>query len=465
MKALEAYKEVLQNLPEGIRLAEVEAETEGELSAVLQNGVHNGASLSEVTSLFVKTLGEKAGFTYTQNLEEDPSEVLLRAHESSVYSENTEMYLQKPGEPEVCRSQEPECEPVKLQELWNAAEAVDQWLTAHYPTMAMRMLCVTDRIRTVGGGNSEGLDACVSSHSFCLSLFAADEQYPGSFLSDEITVRELSELKEDLFAEKLETWYWNLEAKKQGGSGEGFVPGSYRCVLDGKVMNNIFLTAWRMFTEDNYQKKSTPFAGRMQTAVGSSKLTVTDRSVRKGSGYRFAMDCEGSVCRDVTLIRDGVLTGLLSNLTSAQKAEAASAENIDLVPSTGNAGRKDMISGNIHTNVVTIPKNFGVEPGSHSLMELLEELSDGIYIYESFDMFHSVNTVSGEYSIPCNGILLQNGRPVQVMEGLTINGRVQDILANTELVGTDVSVCPMLMLNSFTVSSPSILVEKLNVSK
>lgn len=194
--------------------------------------------------------------------------------------------------------------------------------------------------------------------------------------------------------------------------------------------------------------------------IGGSVLNITDRITRKGSGYRFQADCEGSESQDVKLVTNGVLTGLMSNLTSGN-VEAAEAG----VRSTGNAGRKAMISGNIHTDVVTIPKNFGIEPGTHSLQELLEEMGDGIYIYESFDMFHSVNTVSGEFTIPCNGILIKDGKPNGVVKGLTISGKVQDILADTRLVGKDTDVCPMLMLNSFTVASPGLLVEKLNVSK
>ena len=168
------------------------------------------------------------------------------------------------------------------------------------------------------------------------------------------------------------------------------------------------------------------------------------------------MDCRGSAGRDAKLVTNGVLTELLTNSADKNSGRASS---------TGNAGRKAMISGNIHTDVVTTPKNFGVEPGDSTLEELMETMYQGVYIYESFDMFHCINTSTGDCSIPCNGIVVENGHFKYRVEGLTINGKIQDILENVLQVGNDTSVLPMLMLNSFTVASPSVLVEKLNVSR
>lgn len=451
MKLLDAYKKAFRDLPSEIYAAEAVAETESELTVTLQNGAHSGSAASDVTSLFVRTQGEKGGFAYTQNLEEDPKEVLKRAHESSLYAQTEGLPI--PGVNETTyMDMEPECELTDIAVLWKKAEAIDQWMTEHASGLSLRQLSVTDRIRTISVVNSKGRDCRTSSHCFCVSLFAADSRYPGNFLVDELTFSSVEEIADDIWARKLERWYWNAEAQQT--VLPEFTSGSYRCILGGTVMNYIFITGWRMFTAGNYQKSTTPFSGQLQSVIAGPAVNITDRVSRAGSGYLYRADCEGTKGRDAMLVTDGVMTGCMSSLTDCGKDG-----------STGNGGRKDMISGTIHTDVVTMPKNFGIEPGAGTLEDLIETLSDGIYIYESFDQFHSVNTVSGECSIPCNGILIKDGKPTGTVKGLTINGKVQDILKEITALDDEVQVQPMFMLNSFTVSSPDVLVNKLNVSK
>ena len=451
MEVLNAYKEAFLHLPEGIDAAEAVAETEAEQTVTLAKGVHNGSAFSDVTSLFVRTQGEKAGFAYTQNLDEDPADVLARAYESSKYAQTEGMPIPETGEFTYTLKEET-CELTELAVLWKKAEQTDQWLNSQFPELTVQKLSVTDRIRTVSVVSSKGTDCRTSSHCFCVSVFASDVRYPGSFLIRELTAVSLEELRPEQWNRVVQRWYWTLEAQKQ--ECDDFESGMYRCVLDGSVLNNIFLTGWRMFAAGNYKKSTTPFAGKMQEKIASFVVNITDCAVRDGSGYVYRADCEGIKGSKAVLVSDGIMKGCISSM-----------KDCDRGCSTGNAGRKDMISGTIHTDVVTMPKNFGMEPGKGLLETLLEKMNDGMYIYESYDMFHSVNTVSGDYAIPCNGIRIKDGKPAGVIKGLTLNGRVQNLLQEIEELDSEISVQPMLMLNSFTVSAPDALVHKLSISR
>lgn len=80
------------------------------------------------------------------------------------------------------------------------------------------------------------------------------------------------------------------------------------------------------------------------------------------------MDCEGVPSRDLTLVENGVLKGWMHNLSSAAAAG---------VRSTGNAGRKTLLSGNIHTDMAIMPKNLHYRVRKLRLEQLIHDCDDG----------------------------------------------------------------------------------------
>lgn len=166
-------------------------------------------------------------------------------------------------------------------------------------------------------------------------------------------------------------------------------------------------------------------------------------------------DCEGVPSRDLTLVENGVLKGWMHNLSTARKAGSVS---------TGNAGRKTLLSGNIHTDMAIMPKNFTIESGKASLEELLAACGDGVYVFENYDQFHALNVVSGDFSFPCKAVRIKGGKPVGMMEGLTMSGTVADLFANVLLLGKDREINPLVMYDSYTVSGPEMLVAGLKIS-
>ena len=167
------------------------------------------------------------------------------------------------------------------------------------------------------------------------------------------------------------------------------------------------------------------------------------------------MDCEGVPAQDTVLVENGVLKTWMNNLATAKAGAMEPA---------GNAGRRTLLSGNIHTDMAVIPKNFTIESGNAPLEGLLAACSDGIYIFENYDQFHSLNVVSGDFAFPCKALRIKDGRPVGLMSGLTMNGNVRDLFAKVELLGCDRVIDPMAMYESYTVSGPAMLVSELKIS-
>ena len=145
-------------------------------------------------------------------------------------------------------------------------------------------------------------------------------------------------------------------------------------VIDGSVLCNIFITAWQMFSGVAYVNHSTVLYDKLGKKLFPECIEISDLSEIEQSGYQFPFDCEGTKGEEVKIIEKGVFKNLLHNLTTAK---------ILGTTSTGNAGRKALLSGTIHIDTTVIPKNLCMLPGNKSLSELLKELEDGIYIFES----------------------------------------------------------------------------------
>lgn len=447
MKIMDAYKRAFAQLPPEIRCAELEAEREAAVTVTVADGERQGCSASDVTELFVRAGGDRIGFAYTQDLEEEPLAVIRRAYENSLWSQaETPERMNEPGR--AAQDREPTPASADISVLWDKAEAIGRWLAVSVPELDSYTVSVTDRVRTMGLVNTNGCDVCRAERNVFVELLAVKHGAGG--FSREYTFPALDEAEPARFVGDLRKWQACMLSETELDSG------NYPCVLDGAVMANILLTSWQMFSGRNYLDRRTPYAGLLGRSAASPILRLVDLASMAESGFRCAADAEGTACRDVEIVRDGVLCGLMHNLTSAEAMG---------VEPTGSAGRKTLLSGNIHTDILVMPRNFGILPGSGDVWPLLERLGDGLYIFESFDQFHSVNIGSGDFSIPCSGMVVKDGKLIGRVEGLTMSGTVQELLSSVTAVGADLAVLPMVMLRSYAVFSPSVLVTGVSVSK
>ena len=69
---------------------------------------------------------------------------------------------------------------------------------------------------------------------------------------------------------------------------------------------------------------------------------------------------------------------------------------------------------------------------------------------------HTINPITGEFSIGVSGLYFVDGRLVAPVTGMTVAGNVKDLLFNVTEVGRDVKWLG-------NVCSPSVLVKELSV--
>jgi PmbA protein len=130
----------------------------------------------------------------------------------------------------------------------------------------------------------------------------------------------------------------------------------------------------------------------------------------------------------------------------------------------GNAGRRALLSGAISTDISVIPKNIFIEPGERSVEELIQNMAEGIYITDSYDIFHSINIGSGDFNIPCRGVMIKDGRWQHAVTALNMCGNIMDLFNDIEEAGSDLNMEPVIMLKSYCIGGPSIRLKKLQVN-
>ena len=226
---------------------------------------------------------------------------------------------------------------------------------------------------------------------------------------------------------------------------QNLTEGRMRAVLSGEAVGYLLIAFWRMFTETGYTDGSV-LKGRIGQRIASDLLSLTDQA----SGYKCRVDSEGTVGEDVRMIRNGILTDLMTTKNEA-----------DLFEPKGNAGRTaSLVRG---YGIRTVPRMLKVAPGTGTNRDLIRQCTDGVYIEEIYDPFHGADIASGRFSLPCAGAKIRNGQITGRVNGLSIEGSIRDLLASIEAVGQDMIPCVLPIAESYMCEAPAVLIRDLDI--
>lgn len=164
------------------------------------------------------------------------------------------------------------------------------------------------------------------------------------------------------------------------------------------------------------------YADRLGEAVASPLVTITDDPTVPSAVGSYGRDDEGVPASSTTLIRDGQLTGYLTDHDSAARL-----------------GRES--SGNGRCGTVLQPplprmSNTCLAPGASSVADIVADTKFGIYAQHVGG--GEVIESTGEFTFRVtNGALIQNGRITDPVEETTISGTGTAVLADIDAVGDD----------------------------
>lgn len=203
--------------------------------------------------------------------------------------------------------------------------------------------------------------------------------------------------------------------------GKPLPTGKYDLILDPESSASFIEVVGELFLASNIHKNRSLLMDRLGERVSSASLTLVDDGTLKRGLGSAPFDDEGVPASKTRILAGGVAESWLYNLKYAR---------MDGVRSTGNASRP--LSGVPDVGI----SNLCVEPGKWTRQDLLLQVRRGICVKELLGL-HTINPVSGDFSLGIKGARVQNGEVREPVGGMTIAGNILDFLDSLDLLGND----------------------------
>lgn len=194
-----------------------------------------------------------------------------------------------------------------------------------------------------------------------------------------------------------------------------------------------------IFLGDSLVKDRTFLKGMEGSKVFSEKLTIIDDGTLRGGFMSLPVDAEGHTTQRKFVVEKGVFKGFLHSTYTAIKSGERP---------TGNTVREGFRS--LPTSGIT---NLYIKPGDTSLEDMLQ---GEVFLITDLMGLHTVDPVSGDFSLGASGIIYEGGKRKKSVRGVVIGGNIKDIWGSVIEVGNDLRFYG-------NVGSPSLYIENITV--
>ncbi len=292
--------------------------------------------------------------------------------------------------------------------------------------------------------NSNGLQFSYDHSLASVSVTAVAEESGDSEVGWDF---DFSHFTNDLDVEKVGRLAGRKALERLGG--KRIPTGVYPVLIRNNVASEFLSLLAHSFLADQVQKGKSPLKGRRGERFFSPLLTIVDDGLYSKGISTAPIDGEGVPSQRTSLVVQGVLTGYLCDRYWANR------ENLS------SSGSRVESSGNSRRHGIKFPpgvgiSNFFIEPGNLDLPKLMENLSQGLVVEEVMGL-HTVDPISGDFSLGCSGDWIDRGEKVHPVKSIAIAGNLFKLFRNVIGVGDD--------LRFFGgVGSPSLLVKELLIS-
>ena len=221
--------------------------------------------------------------------------------------------------------------------------------------------------------------------------------------------------------------------------------GNYKTILKNEAFQQFFMVFFGNFLATTMQRGLSLLDGKEGEKIASDAFTVKEEPMYEKALTKIPFDDEGVLTTSKAIIDEGVFATALYDLKSANKAGRES---------TGNGFRGG-------SAVSEMPTNLVVEPGDKTFDELVEEVGEGIILTDLSGLHAGVNAISGDFSLLCEGYLIENGKKGRPVEQITVAGNFYDVIKSIKAVANDIINVPSGEGEFFT---PSVYIESLAIS-
>jgi PmbA protein len=249
-----------------------------------------------------------------------------------------------------------------------------------------------------------------------------------------------SRFQKDLRIEEVSLELADKALKSLGG--RPLPSGDYAVVISPRVATQMLSLVGNALSAEAVQQGRSFFKGLKGMRVGSDLINITDDPLRLDGLNSAALDDEGVPHKKMDVIDGGILRDFFYDLRSSSK-EGRESNGHGLKQTLGSGPRPQ-------------PTNLFFEQGTSKKDELLAS-DRRVFEIEDVMGFHMANPVTGEFSLGASGFFYERGQFVHAVRGVTIAGRVGEVIKNTIGVGSNLK-----WYGNF--GSPSLLVSSLTVA-
>jgi PmbA protein len=218
--------------------------------------------------------------------------------------------------------------------------------------------------------------------------------------------------------------------------------GDYEIIFTPDAANSILYGLLWALNGDSVFKGASFLADKLGRKVAMEALAVYDDALKPRGVTSRPADDEGTASRRNTLIEGGVVKGFLYDTKTAAKAKTKS---------TGSSMREDYTS-----SPEIMPTNLYIAPGKDKVDDVIASCKKGIIVEQTEGW--GLNSVTGQYSAGINGTLVENGKRIRAVAGVTIAAGADEMLNGIGAICDDITYyhivnSPTLMVKRMTVGS------------
>ncbi len=292
--------------------------------------------------------------------------------------------------------------------------------------------------------NSNGLHFSYDQTLASVSVTAVAEESGESEVGWDFDV---SHFFNDLDVEKVGCSAGRRALERLGG--KRIPTGAYPILLRNHVASEFLSLLAHSFLADQVQKGKSPLKGGQGETCFSSLLTVVDDGLYPRGISTAPIDGEGMPSQRTILVAKGNLVGYLYDRYWANRENQS--QPAPKFGSTGNSQRPG-----IKAPPGIGVSNFFIEPGDFDPSKLPENLFHGLVVEEVMGL-HTVDPISGDFSLGCSGDWVERGEKVHAVKSVAIAGNLFELFREVTGVGGDLRFfggvgCPSLLVKKLTVS-------------
>ena len=343
--------------------------------------LNNSAGLS-----FRGKFGDRIGYSYTEILDEDAIEMLVKkAKENVLAIENNDIQFIYEGDKEYkeISTYHEELEDIPADKLINIAISMEKEAKKYCNKVESFSGCsVSYSSGKYGIINSKGLN--LSNKSNLLTAYVVpivkdlDKMYDGCGY---VVAKSLNDVKPDKIAKM------GVDEALSKIGGTSIASGNYKVIINNEAMVSLLSTFAGIFSGDAVQKGLSLLKDKEGEIIAADIVNLVDDPHLEDGLASVSFDDEGVATLKTYLIKNGKLNSLLHNLKTANKAG---------VKSTGNGFKSSYASP-----ISVSPTNFYIEPGINSLEEMTKKINKGLIITDFAGLHSGANSITGDFFFSC----------------------------------------------------------------